>query len=63
MLIDLDRDQAELLLEALNSHSTILKNELKDFYEHSGESYQIKQELDVVTDLTNYIQGHANGTI
>ena len=63
MMIDLDRDQLELLLEALNSHSTMLKNESKDFYEHSGEFYQIKQEIEIVADLTHYLQDHANGKI
>ena len=61
MKIDLDRDQMELLLESLKSHSLSLKKEKKDFYEHSNEYYEIEEDLEIVADLTNYIQDHLDG--
>ena len=63
MQVDLDRDQIGLLIEALKSHSTLLKVELKDFYEHSSEYYEIEDDINLVADLTNYIQDHADGKI
>tara|TARA_B100000427_G_scaffold235456_1_gene198413 strand:- start:505 stop:696 length:192 start_codon:yes stop_codon:yes gene_type:complete len=63
MEIDLDRDQLDLLLEALKSHSITLKNELKDFYEESSEHFEIEEEIDMVADLTNYIQDQTDEKI